>query len=92
MIIPPAALSYYEKLRTQVLSDQPCPHYGWAMFLRRGMLAWCVLWDEPPEGPATPPRTGCSSPLEQDMAPRPGVIAVLAGMVLALQTEVSDNV
>ena len=78
----------YERLRASVLSGSPRREAGWAVFLRRGMWAWCQTGDE--RLPAVPAPAAGPAP-----RPVPAVetllIQVLAGMVLAVQQEVDHD-
>lgn len=78
----------YEHLRASVLSGSPRREAGWAVFLHRGLWAWCQTVDERP--PAVPaPAAG--PPPWRAIAADAALIQVLAGMVLAVEQEVDHD-
>lgn len=78
----------YEALRAQVLASRPAPERGWAVLIRRGLLAWSAALNGEIRRVATVHRR-TTPPLPTHLN-RP-VVQVLAGMVLQLQAEVSHE-
>lgn len=74
----------YERLRAGVLGTSPPWGWGWDLFLRCGMWAWCQAGGEPRrtvyvKSAGTPQRL--SNPADAQL------IQILASMVLAAQQE-----
>jgi hypothetical protein len=82
-------IARYKALRGQVLVSCPGREHGWAVFIRRGLLAWSeALTEELRRGPSVHTRTTEAVPTHLNRL----VIQVLTSMVVQLQAEVSHGV
>jgi hypothetical protein len=82
---PEDILSHYEQLRACALGTPQPAGLGWALFVHRGMLAWCDAWQELVRPPPDSPRSGKGG--SAPSALNPEVVQILATMVLALTQE-----
>lgn len=85
-------VAHYERLRRDVLGS-PSPGgegFGLALFLRRGMTAWIEAWSECASRiePGTRSEPQVDETIPADM--RTQITALLAGMILCLQEEVTS--
>ncbi|MBF0421728.1 MAG: hypothetical protein HQL73_01915 [Magnetococcales bacterium] len=75
----------YEFLRRESLSSGWPTVRGWAMFVRRGLLAWSLVWKDPPQSqppsPPSPMTVVCPKHLDQ------ALIRIMAGMVMNARRE-----
>ena len=78
----------YERLRAGVLGASPLRGWGWALFLRSGMWAWCQAGGEPRRAVHA---TSAGTPQRLSNPADAQLIQVLAGMVLAAQQEVNHD-
>lgn len=92
--LPANTLDGYERLRVQALGASSLPERGYAVLLRRGLLAWALLWADTAPHPTdaahelAAPRRNTPLPAELE----PAVVQILAGMVLASRSEVPEHV
>ena len=89
-----STLEGYERLRGQALGERAFGERGLAVLLRRGLLAWALLWADTAPRP-TPTRHTLAAPSRNTPLPvefDPAVVQILAGMVLASRSEVPEHV
>lgn len=79
----------YERLRAGVLGASPPPwEWGWALFLRGGMWAWCQTGGEPLRAVHA---TSSGTPRRLSTTADAQLIQVLASLVLAAQQEIDHD-
>ena len=79
----------YERLRAGVLGASPPPWgWGWALFLRGGMWAWCQTGGEPLRAVHA---TSSGTPRRLSTTADAQLIQVLASLVLAAQQEIDHD-
>jgi len=78
----------YEQLRASVLGVSSPRGWGWALFLRSGMWAWCQAGGELRRAVHA---TSAGTPQRLSNLADAQLIQVLAGMVLAAQQEVNHD-
>lgn len=91
--LPASTLSGYEQLRAQALGESCLAERGFAVLLRRGLLAWSLLWAATTPAVTRTPG-GAAGPLrDTSLAPKPdpAIVQILAGMVLASRSEVTEH-
>jgi len=81
------ALDAYERLRLQAITHGSSGERGFVVLLRRGMLAWALLWTEVAAQPDTPRHPSSNTPVPVTLVTP--VVNILAGVVLAGQNQ--DN-
>lgn len=87
--LPSGVIEHYEALRAGVLGERPGQDLGWAVFSRRGLLAWSCALEDSPCREDSAARTPMSQPSPAHL--NRCLIQVLATMVLQLQREVTDG-
>lgn len=78
----------YERLRAGVLGASPLRGWGWALFLRGGMWAWCQAGGEPRRAVHA---MSSDTPRRRSTTADAPLIQVLASLVLAAQQEVDHD-
>lgn len=83
-------MQHYERLRAGVLGASPLRGWGWALFLRGGLWAWCQAGGEPLQAVHTK-SSGTQRRLSNTATADAQLIQVLASLVLAAQQEVDHD-